>query len=234
MKDKSRSRISNSSRGLWAVKWSFMGLVITATLQFAIFFLLVPDSVALITDVIHNLGDAMTSIPIAASFLLARRQCKKSHSNQYSHWQDLAGLGIVGLLLFTTLMIGYQSWERFLHPQPLIHVGALSMAAIVGFIGNELVALFRLRVGKEINSAVLIADGYHARADGLVSLSLLLSALGVWLGYSWLDPLLGLLITLMLFHIVWESAVVVGLKKPKSKKKRNSKKQNKQLEIQGI
>jgi cation diffusion facilitator family transporter len=213
MKDKSRSIIHTSSRGLWAVKWSFIGLAITAILQVAIFCLFVPDSVALITDMIHNIGDAMTSIPLAASFLLARRQFSRNGSNRYDYLKDLAGVGVVGLLLFTTLVVGYQSWQRFLHPQPLTHAGALSVAAIVGFIGNELVALFRIRVGKEINSAVLIADGYHARADGLVSLSLLLSAIGVWLGYSWIDPLLGLLITLMLLHIVWESAGIVGLTK---------------------
>lgn len=211
MKHKSCSTIHPSSRGLWAVKWSFIGLTITAMLQIAIFFFFVPDSVALITDMIHNIGDAMTSIPLAASFLLARCQFSKNSNNRSNYLEDLARVGIVGLLLFSTLIAGYQSWERFLHPQPITNVGALSVAALVGFIGNEMVALFRIRIGKEINSTVLIADGYHARADGLVSLSLLLSVFGVCLGYSWIDPLVGLFITLMLFHIFWESAGVVGL-----------------------
>ncbi|HSM84377.1 MAG TPA: cation diffusion facilitator family transporter [Nodosilinea sp.] len=199
--------IATSERGLWAVKWSFVGLVITATVQALVFAL--SGSVALMADLIHNLGDAMTSIPLGVAFLLARARPAPRFAYGYGRAEDLAGLAIVAVIFLSALITGYESLERLRQPQPLAHLGALAAAALVGFVGNELVALFRLRVGREINSAALVADGLHARADGLVSLAVLVSALGMGLGYPWADPVMGLGITLVLLRVVWQSAQTV-------------------------
>ncbi len=200
-------KIATSARGLWAVKWSLVGLLITALLQAGVFWL--SGSVALLADLIHNVGDAMTAIPLGVAFLVSRRKPTPRFSYGFARLEDLAGVMIVAIVLLSAIITAYESVERFYHPQPLHHLGALAIAGLVGFIGNEIVALFRIRVGREINSAALIADGYHAMADGLVSLAVLLSAVGVGLGYSWADPAIGLVITAILLKIVWESGQTI-------------------------
>jgi cation diffusion facilitator family transporter len=199
--------IAASEQGLWAVQWSLVGLVITALLQAAVFWL--SGSVALLADLIHNIGDALTALPLGVAFFMARRSPTQRFAYGFGRLEDLAGLAIVGVVLASALITVYESIDRFYHPQPLSHLGALAVAAIVGFVGNELVALFRMRVGRRINSAALIADGQHAMADGLVSLAVLLSAIGVSLGYPWADPVVGLMITGVLLKIVWESGQTV-------------------------
>ncbi|MBD2113107.1 MULTISPECIES: cation diffusion facilitator family transporter [Cyanophyceae] len=199
--------IAASEQGLWAVKWSFVGLVITAIAQAVVFAL--SGSVALMADLIHNVGDAMTSVPLGVAFLLARAKPSPRFAYGYGRAEDLAGVAIVAVIFLSALITGYESIERLRHPQPLEHLGALAAAAVIGFIGNEVVALFRLRVGRAINSAALVADGLHARADGLVSLAVLVSALGVGLGYPWADPVMGLVITLVLLRVVWQSTQTV-------------------------
>ncbi|MEB3177949.1 MAG: cation diffusion facilitator family transporter [Nostocaceae cyanobacterium] len=199
--------IITSARGLWAVKWSLVGLLITAVLQAGVFWL--SGSVALLADLIHNVGDAMTAVPLGVAFMASRRKPTPRFSYGFARLEDLAGVMIVAIVLLSAVITAYESVERFYHPQPLHHLGTLAIAAIVGFIGNEVVAVFRIRVGREINSAALIADGYHAMADGLVSLAVLLSAAGVSLGYSWADPVMGLVITVVLLKIVWESGQTI-------------------------
>jgi len=199
--------IASSERGIWAVKWSLVGLLLTAILQAVVFWL--SGSVALLAELIHNVGDAMTAVPLGVAFLVSRRKPTPRFSYGFARLEDLAGVMIVVIVLLSAVITAYESVERFYHPQPLHHLGALAIAAIVGFIGNEIVAVFRIRVGREINSAALIADGYHAMADGLVSLAVLLSALGVALGYPWADPVIGLVITAVLLKIVWESGQTV-------------------------
>lgn len=199
--------VAASEQGLWAVKWSLVGLLITAVLQAGVFWL--SGSVALLADLIHNIGDAMTALPLGVAFLIARRPATQRFAYGFGRLEDLAGLAIVGVVLASALITAYESIERFYHPQPISHLGALAIAALVGFVGNELVALFRMRVGRRINSAALIADGQHAMADGLVSLAVLVSALGVSLGYPWADPVVGLVITAVLLKIVWESGQTV-------------------------
>ena len=189
------------------MKWSLVGLVITAVLQAGVFWL--SGSVALLADLIHNIGDALTALPLGVAFMISRRQPTERFAYGFGRLEDLAGLAIVGVVLASALITAYESIERFYHPQPLSHLGALAAAALVGFVGNELVALFRMRVGRRINSAALIADGQHAMADGLVSLAVLLSAIGVSLGYPWADPVIGLVITAVLLKIVWESGQTV-------------------------
>ncbi|MBE7384918.1 MAG: cation transporter [Leptolyngbya sp. SIO1E4] len=199
--------IASSARGIWAVKWSLVGLLLTAIMQAAIFWL--SGSVALLADMIHNVGDAMTAVPLGVTFLVSRRKPTPRFSYGFARLEDLAGVVIVAIILLSAIITAYESVERFYHPQPLHHLGALAIAGFVGFIGNEIVAVFRVRVGREINSAALIADGYHAMADGLVSLAVLLSAAGVSLGYSWADPVIGLAIAAVLLKIVWESGQTI-------------------------
>jgi cation diffusion facilitator family transporter len=195
--------IASSERGLWAIKWSFVGLVATAALQLLVVF--ISGSVALLADTIHNFGDAATAIPLAIAFWFARKKPNERFTFGYGRVEDLAGLAIVATILATAIIAGYQSIQRLLHPAEVSHLWAVIVASIVGFLGNEGVAIFRIRVGREINSAALIADGYHARIDGWTSLAVLFGAVGVWLGYPLADPIIGLLITAAIFGIVIQS-----------------------------
>lgn len=196
--------ILTTQRGIWAVKWSFVGLFATAIFQIAI--VLLSSSVALLADTIHNFGDAATAIPLWIAFALARRKPSKRFTYGYGRVEDLAGVAIVLMILLSAALACYESIDRLFHPQRVEYLWAVVVASVVGFIGNEAVAIFRIRVGKEIGSAALIADGYHARVDGLTSLAVLVGAVGVWLGYPLADPVVGLLITLAILRIVWDSA----------------------------
>jgi cation diffusion facilitator family transporter len=196
--------IITTERGIWAIKWSFLGLMATALFQVVI--VMLSGSVALFADTIHNFGDAATAIPLWIAFKLAQRKPSATFTYGYGRVEDLAGVAIVLTILFSALLAGYESLDRFFHPQPVTYLWAVITASVVGFLGNEAVALFRIRVGKEIGSAALVADGYHARVDGLTSLAVLFGAVGVWLGFPLADPIVGLLITVAIFRIVWESA----------------------------
>ena len=195
--------IVTNDRGLWAVKWSFAALTVTAVLQ--LFVVFATGSVALLADTIHNFADATTAIPLAIAFLLARKRPSARFTFGYGRVEDLAGVAVVLTILGSAIVAGYQSLERFLHPQDVSYLWAVIAASIIGFIGNEAVAIFRIRVGREIQSAALIADGYHARVDGWTSLAVLFGAVGVWLGYPLADPIVGLIITAAIFGIVIQS-----------------------------
>jgi len=170
--------IFTTQRGIWAIKWSFFGLLATALFQIVV--VLLSGSVALLADTIHNFGDAATSIPLWIAFMLARRKPSNRFTYGYGRVEDLAGVAIVLTILFSAIVAGYVSIDRFFHPQTVTYLWAVIVASIVGFLGNEAVARFRIRVGKEIGSAALIADGHHARVDGLTSLAVLFGAVGVW------------------------------------------------------
>ncbi len=195
--------ITSNKRGLWAIKWSFVGLAVTAAIQLVVVF--ISSSVALLADTIHNLGDAATAIPLGIAFLFAKRRPTRRFTYGFGRVEDLAGLAIVFTILASAAVAAYQAVDRLMHPQVVTHVGWIMAASIVGFAGNELVAVFRIRVGREIGSAALIADGYHARTDGWTSLAVLLGALGVYFGYPKADPIIGLLITVAILFIVWQS-----------------------------
>lgn len=195
--------IASSERGLWAVKWSFVGLMITAIVQVIVFWL--SGSIALLADLIHNVGDAATAIPLGLAFWVGRWRPTQTFAYGYGRAEDLAGMVVVAIIALSAVFTGYESVERLLHPLSLDHLDALVIAGIVGFVGNGAVSLFRIRVGKEIGSAALIADGYHARADSLVSLAVVLGAIGVFLGVPQADPVMGMVITAVLFHIVWDA-----------------------------
>jgi cation diffusion facilitator family transporter len=199
--------IATTERGIWAVKWSFVILAVTTVLQLGV--VAVSGSVALLADTIHNFGDAGTAIPLWIAFVLARRKPTPTFTYGYGRAEDLAGIIIVLIILFSAIVAGWQAIDRLIDPQPIAQLGWVAVAGVVGFIGNEAVAVFRIRVGREIQSAALIADGYHARTDGLTSLAVVLGAIGVWLGYPLADPIVGLLITVAIFAIVWQSARAV-------------------------
>ncbi len=195
--------ILTTARGIRAVKWSFAGLFITALFQIVVVWY--SGSVALLADTIHNVGDAATAIPLWFAFRLARWRPSKRFTYGYGRVEDLAGVAVVLTILASALVAGYEAVNRFFHPQEVTYLWAVVMASVIGFLGNEAVAVFRIKVGKEIGSAALIADGYHARVDGFTSLAVLFGAIGIWLGYPLADPIVGLLITLAIFKIVWDS-----------------------------
>ncbi len=195
--------ILTTQRGIWAVKWSFVGLFATAVFQIVI--VVLSGSVALLADTIHNFGDAATAVPLWIAFRLARLKPNNRFTYGYGRVEDLAGVAIVLIILFSAAVAGYESIDRFFHPQLVKHLWTVIIASLAGFVGNEAVARFRIKVGTEIGSAALIADGHHARVDGLTSLAVLFGAVGVWLGYPLADPIVGLLITLAILRIVWES-----------------------------
>jgi cation diffusion facilitator family transporter len=199
--------IATTARGIWAIKWSFVILAITSLVQLAVVAL--SGSVALLADTIHNLGDAGTAIPLWIAFALARRPPSPRFTYGYGRVEDLAGVIIVGIILFSAIVAGWQAVDRLLDPRPIMRLDWVAVAGVIGFLGNEAVAVFRIRVGRAIESAALVADGYHARVDGLTSLAVVVGAFGVWLGFPLADPILGLAITAAIFGIVWQSAKAV-------------------------
>lgn len=199
--------LTTTARGIWAVKVSFIGLMLTAIMQVVIVYF--TGSVALLADTVHNFGDATTAIPLWIAFRLARRKPSKRFTYGYGRVEDLAGTIIVLIILVSAIVSGYQSIARFINPQGVQYLGAVAIASLLGFIGNEAVAIFRIRVGREIESAALVADGYHARIDGLTSLGVLFSVIGLWLGFPLADPIVGLIITIAILRIVWESSKMV-------------------------
>ncbi len=199
--------ITTSERGIWAIKWSFIGLAATALLQIVV--VLLSHSVGLLADTIHNFGDAATAIPLWIAFMLSRWKPNEKFTYGYGRVEDLAGMAIVLTIFVSAVVAGYETVQRFLHPQPVGYLWAVMAASVIGFVGNEVVAIFRIRVGREIESAALIADGYHARIDGWTSLAVFFGAVGVWMGYPLADPIVGALITIAIAQIVWQSAKAV-------------------------
>ncbi len=195
--------IVSTQCGIWVVKWSFIGLFVTALLQIVV--VILSGSVALLADTIHNFGDAATAIPLWIAFMLSRLKPTKRFPYGLGRVEDLAGVSIVLIILFSAIVAGYEAIDRLIHPRKVEYLWAVIAASIIGFIGNEAVAIFRIKVGKEIGSAALIADGYHARVDGWTSVAVLFGALGVWFGYPLMDPIVGLLITIAILWIVWQS-----------------------------
>jgi cation diffusion facilitator family transporter len=201
------ARLASTERGIWAIKWSFAILAITAILQLAV--VAISGSVALLADTIHNIGDATTAIPLWFAFMLARRKPSRIFPYGLGRAEDLAGLLIVLIILFSALVAGYEAISRLIHPQPIGELLCVAIAGVIGFFGNEAVAVFRIKVGRQMNSAALIADGYHARTDGLTSLAVVVGVAGVWFGFPLADPIIGLLITVAIFGIVWQSGRAV-------------------------
>ncbi len=196
-----------AEKGIRAVKISFLALLATALIQVAI--VLRSGSMALLADTVHNLGDAATAVPLWVAFRLGQRPATNRFTYGYGRAEDLAGLVIVLMIVASAIFTGYESVVRLFQPRSVGFLWAVALASLIGFVGNEAVAVFRMRVGREIGSAALVADGYHARADGLTSLAVLFGAVGVWAGHPRADPLVGLLITIAILQIGWKSGRVV-------------------------
>ena len=184
--------ITRSREGLRAVGASLAVLAATAIVQAGIFVL--SSSVALLADLIHNVGDALTAVPLGIAFLLRSARAER-----------IAGLFVVLAIFVSALVALYQTVVRLIDPQPLTHLWVLALAGAIGFAGNEIAAYIRLRAGRKLNSPALVADGYHARTDGIVSLGVVVSAGLVGAGAEIADPLVGLAITLVILRITWHS-----------------------------
>ncbi|HEY2800664.1 MAG TPA: cation diffusion facilitator family transporter [Chthoniobacterales bacterium] len=202
--EKIDSVMESSARGIHALKISLLCLGLTAALQLGI--VLLSGSVALLADTIHNFADAGTSLPLWFAFALARRRPSRRFTYGYGRTEDVAGLLIVLIIFFSACVAAYESVRKIIQPEPVSHIGWVALAALIGFVGNEAVAVFRIRVGRQMGSAALIADGEHARVDGFTSLAVLIGVLGVWLGFPVLDPIVGILITVAILFIVKNAA----------------------------
>ncbi|MGH2384510.1 MAG: cation diffusion facilitator family transporter [Candidatus Limnocylindria bacterium] len=194
------SALEASGMGIRAVKISLAALMATAAFQVVLVF--VTGSVALLADTIHNFSDALTSVPLWIAFVLGRRAATRSHTFGFRRAEDLAGLFIVAMIAFSALLAGWESINRLINPHPISNLGLVMAAGVIGFAGNELVASYRIRVGKRIGSAALVADGYHARTDGFTSLAVVFGAIGVLLGFPQADPIVGLLITVAILVVL--------------------------------
>lgn len=198
------SALEASSQGIRAVKISLVALAVTALLQVLV--VAISGSVALLADTIHNFSDALTAVPLWIAFVLSRRVASRRYTYGLGRAEDLAGLFVVAMISLSAVIAGWQAIDRLLNPSPVTNLGWVAVAGIIGFGGNELVALYRIRVGRQIGSAALVADGLHARTDGLTSLAVVFGAAGVALGWPAADPVIGLLITVAILAVLRTAA----------------------------
>jgi cation diffusion facilitator family transporter len=198
------SELEASQLGIRTLILSFAGLAVTALLQLVV--VLLSTSVALLGDTLHNIADALTAIPLAIAFTLGRRAATRRFTYGYGRAEDLAGLVVVALITASSALAAYVAFRRLLHPQQVDHLWLVAVASLIGFAGNELVARYRITVGRRIGSAALVADGLHARTDGLTSLAVLFGAGGVAAGFPLADPLIGLLITVAILGVLRQAA----------------------------
>ncbi|WJY99516.1 putative cation efflux system protein [Corynebacterium hansenii] len=206
--DRIDDALEASEAGIRATKIGLIGLGVTAALQMIIFAF--SGSVALLADTIHNVADASTSLPLWLAFIVGKRLPTKRFSFGYGRAEDLAGLFVVLVIAVSVVVAGVTSVRRLIDPQPIDHVGWVLAAGIVGAIGNEVVAAYRIRIGRRIGSAALVADGVHARTDGLTSLAVVVGAVGVLAGFPLADPIVGLLITAMIAVLLVGTARDIG------------------------
>lgn len=196
--------LESTAAGIRTVKISLLVLGLTALIQIVI--VVMSGSVALAADTIHNFADALTAVPLWIAFALGAKPATRRYTYGFGRVEDLAGSFVVAMITMSAIIAGYEAIARLIHPQQIEHVGWVALAGLVGFIGNEWVALYRIRVGHRIGSAALIADGLHARTDGFTSLAVLCSAGGVALGFPLADPIVGLLITAAILAVLRTAA----------------------------
>lgn len=190
----------NSKEGIKALKISFLGLMITAVFQF--FIVLYTGSVALLADTVHNFSDALTAIPLWIAYRLNLKQKSKKYPYGYGRAEDLAGLFIILMIALSAVVVFWESIRRLYNPVEIDHLGILALSGFIGFVGNEIVAKYRIGVGKRIGSEALVADGMHARTDGLTSLAVIVGAFGAYIGFPILDPIVGIIIGFMILMIL--------------------------------
>ncbi|WP_395640293.1 cation diffusion facilitator family transporter [Pseudolysinimonas sp.] len=200
--------LESNRRGIRALKISLIVLGATALLQIGV--VVVSGSVALLADTIHNFSDALTAVPLWVAFALGRRAVTRRYTHGFGRAEDLAGLFIVAMIALSAIVAGAESIRRFFDPQPVQNLWWVLSAGLIGFAGNEFVALYRIRVGRRIGSAALVADGVHARADGFTSLAVVGGAVGVMFGFPLADPLVGLLISLAIFILLVGTVRSIG------------------------
>ena len=198
--DQIDTALESSAKGIRATKISLAILFATALIQLGLVY--VTNSVALLADTIHNFGDALTSIPLWIAFVVGRRAATRRFTFGFRRAEDLAGLFIVLMIGLSAVWVVLESIDRLFNPVEVGYLPIVIGAGIVGFLGNEAIALYRIRVGREIQSAALIADGYHARTDGVTSLGVVVGAVGVALGFPQADPIMGLVIAAMIVVIL--------------------------------
>ncbi len=199
--------MESHERGFWATKWALISLGLTSVIQIIIVWF--SGSTALFADTVHNLGDGANSIPLLIAFALARRRRTRRFTYGYGRAEDLAGIIIVLSIAISAAVAGWESIRKIIDPQPVEYLWWVAAAAIVGFVGNEAVAILQIRTGQRIGSAALNADGQHARIDGFTSLAVLISVFGVALGVPILDPIIGLLITITILFILKDAGTSV-------------------------
>lgn len=200
--------MESSKKGIRALKISLAVLLVTSLLQLGVFVL--SGSVALLADTIHNFSDALTAVPLWVAFILSRRTATRAYNYGFGRAEDLAGLFIIAMVALSAIVAAAESVVRIFQPQPLSNLGWVLAAGLIGFAGNEIVAVYRIRVGKEIGSAALVADGVHARTDGFTSLAVVAGVIGVWLGFPLADPIIGILISAAIFVLLWGTARDIG------------------------
>lgn len=192
--------LEGSRRGIRALVVSLVVLGVTSLLQGLV--VVLTGSVALLGDTLHNVSDALTAVPLSIAFVLGRRTPTRRYTYGYGRAEDLAGIAVVAVILASALFAAYTSVQRLLDPSDVTYLPAVAAAGVLGFLGNEAVARYRIRVGREIGSAALVADGLHARTDGFTSLAVVVGAVGVALGFRRADPLVGLLITVAILVVL--------------------------------
>ncbi len=195
----------STDAGIRIVWFAFTALTVTTIIQIVIVSL--SSSVALLADAIHNVGDSLNSIPLLIAFYLARRRATRRYTYGYGRAEDVAGVIIVLSIAFSAVYILWESFLRLLHPRPMQHIPWVVAAAIIGFLGNEAVALLQIRAGRRMGSEAMVADGLHARIDGLTSLAVLIAAAGTVLGFPIVDPIIGLLMGVSIVFITKDAAV---------------------------
>ena len=196
--------LEDSREGMRALKISLVGLALTAILQVIV--VLISGSVALLADTVHNFADALTAVPLAIAFWLGRRPANRRYTYGYGRAEDLAGIFIVVMIALSAVVAAWESVHRLMDPRDVRNVGWVIAAGVIGFAGNELVAVYRIRVGRRIGSAALVADGLHARTDGVTSLGVVVGGVGVAAGWELADPLVGLVITVAILFVLKSAA----------------------------
>src|SRR5215212_1359444 len=198
--DKIDTALESDTRGIRALKLSLLALLITGVLQLVV--VIATGSVALLSDTLHNFADALTALPIWLAFIVGRRAATRRFAYGYGRAEDLAGLVVLVFIAGSALLAAYEAIDRLLHPAEVRYLWAVAIAGLIGFAGNELVARYRINVGRRIASAALVADGLHARADGFTSLAVVVGAAGVALGFPAADPIAGLVIAVLILVVL--------------------------------